>query len=337
MSELEVISFVPERDQYAWTFGGAAPVKKIRTPVVLEVFTEDAFSGRVRGENDLVSQVCEFPFVNPQTGPFYIEGAEPGDTVAVHFVSITPARDWGASTTIPLFGALTNTHLTALLNQPLPELVWMWQLDRAAGTCRFTARHGDFTVDMPMNPMHGTVGVAPASLEVRSALVPDAFGGNMDTPEMCAGTTCNLGGTVEGALLSLGDGHARQGEGETCGVAVETAMNTVLVVDLVKGTPCPWPRLESDRYIMTAGSARPLEDAFRIAQTELIHWMAAEYGMDVMDAYQLVSQGVEAPLANVVDVNYTSVAKMPKRYLPGAAVMGGAHARLSELAAQHRA
>jgi acetamidase/formamidase len=177
--------------------------------------------------------------------------------------------------------------------------------------------------------------VAPASLEVRSALVPDAFGGNMDTPEMRAGTTCYLGVNVEGALLSLGDGHARQGEGETCGVAVETAMDTVMIVDLIKGSLCPWPRLESDEYIMTAGSARPLEDAFRIAQSELVHWLAGQYGLDVMDAYQLVSQGVEAPLANVVDVNYTSVAKFPKRYLPAGQAMGGAHARLRELAAQH--
>ena len=246
MTDLEVITFRPERDQYAWTFGGAPPVLRVRPPAVLEVYTEDAFFGRVRSETDLVSEVCEFPFVNPQTGPFYIEGAEPGDTVAVHFVSITPARDWGASTTIPLFGALTGTHVTALLNDPLPELVWLWHYDRAAQTCRFTPRHGDFTVDMPMNPMHGTVGVAPASLEVRSALVPDAFGGNMDTPEMRAGATCYLGVNVDGALLSLGDGHARQGEGETCGVAVETAMDTVLIVDLIKGTPCPWPRLETD-------------------------------------------------------------------------------------------
>jgi acetamidase/formamidase len=332
MSDLAVVNFRPERDQYAWTFGGAAPVRRIKTPVVLDVFTEDAFFGRVRSENDLVSQVCEFPFVNPQTGPFYIEGAEPGDTVAVHFVSITPARDWGASTTIPLFGALTSTHLTALLNAPLPELVWMWQFDSAANTCQFKAKHGDFTVDMPMNPMHGTVGVAPASLEVRSALVPDAFGGNMDTPEMRAGATCYLGVNVEGALLSLGDGHARQGEGETCGVAVETAMNTVMIVDLIKATPCPWPRLETDDYIMVAGSARPLEDAFRIAQTELILWIASQFGMDTMDAYQLVTQGVEAPLANVVDVNYTSIAKMPKRYLPKGTVMGGTHANLRDLA-----
>ena len=170
-------------------------------------------------------------------------------------------------------------------------------------------------------------------LEVRSALVPDAFGGNMDTPEMRAGATCYLGVNVEGALLSLGDGHARQGEGETCGVAVECAMNTVLVVDLIKGAACPWPRLESDEYLMSAGSARPLEDAFRIAQLDMVQWLAAEYGFDPLDAYQLITQAIEAPLANVCDPNYTSLAKMPKRYLPGAAAMGGAHARLRELAA----
>ena len=84
-------------------------------------------------------QVCEFPFLNPQTGPFYVEGAEPGDTLAVHFVSIEPARDWAASTTVPLFGALTSTHLTATLQEPLPELVWIWELDRdARQLCRFT-------------------------------------------------------------------------------------------------------------------------------------------------------------------------------------------------------
>jgi acetamidase/formamidase len=337
VSDLQVISYRPETGQYAWTFGGAEPVMRIRTPAVLEVFTEDCFAGRVQGENDLVSRVCEFPYLNPQTGPFYIEGAEPGDTVAVHFVSIEPARDWAASTTVPLFGALTGTHLTALLNDPLPELVWIWQLDRALRTCRFTARRSELTVDLPMDPMHGTVGVAPANLEVRSALVPDAFGGNMDTPEMRAGVTCYLGVNVPGALLSLGDGHARQGEGETCGVAVETAMNTVIAVDLIKGRPCPWPRLESETHIMSAGSARPLEDAFRIAQHDMVSWIAAEHGLDPLDAYQLVTQAVESPLANVCDTNYTSIAKMPKRYLPGGGAMDGGHARMLELAQAYRA
>src|SRR5262249_44167702 len=283
----------------------------------------------VRGENDLVSQVCEFPYLNPQTGPFYIEGAEPGDTLAVHFVSIEPARDWGASTTVPLFGALSATHTTALLHEPLPRLVWMWHFDGPGGPCGSPARRGDNTVDLPMNPMHGTVGVAPANLEVRSSLVPDAFGGNMDTPEMRAGVTCYLGVNVEGALFSLGDGHARQGEGEACGVAGGTAMNTVLAVDLVKRTPCAWPRLESATHIMSTGSARPLEDAFRIAQLDLVQWLGSDYGLDPLDAYQLITQAVESPLANVCDPNYTSIAKIAKDYLPAAGAMNGAHARLT--------
>jgi acetamidase/formamidase len=331
LTDLEVITFRPTADQYAWTFGGAAPVLRIRPPAVLELFTEDCFAGRVTSASHLVSEVCEFPFLNPQTGPFYVEGAAPGDTVAVHFVSIEPARSWAASTTVPLFGALTSTHLTATLQDPLPEVVWMWELDRAARVCRFTARSvPDFTLDLPMDPMHGTIGVAPANLEARSALVPDAFGGNMDTPEMRTGVTCYLGVNVDGALLSLGDGHARQGEGEACGVAVECAMNTVVIVDLIKGVPSPWPRLESDTHIMSAGSARPLEDAFRIASHDMVRWVSSLTGLDALDAYQVVTQAIEAPLANVCDTNYTSVVKLPKRHLPGAA-MDGMHNRLREL------
>ncbi len=336
MSELEVVSYHPEPGDYAWTFGGAPPVRTISPGTVLELWTEDCFAGRVRTERDLVSEVCEPGFLNPQTGPFLVDGAEPGDTVAVHFVSIEPARDWAASTTVPLFGALTATHTTAMLHEPLPEIVWIWQLDREAMACRFRARDGAWQVDLPMDPMHGTLGVAPANLEVRSALVPDAFGGNMDTPELRAGVTCYLGVNVPGALVSLGDGHARQGEGETCGVAVEAAMDTVVIVDLVKGTGCPWPRLESDTHLMSTGSARPLEDAFRIAQADIVGWVASGFGLDVLDAYQLVSQAVEAPIANVVDTNYTCVAKLARRWLPERDVFDGAHRRLRAAADAYR-
>lgn len=331
MSDPVVLAYRPEPHEYAWTFGGAAPVRSVKPGTVLELWTEDCFAGKVRSKNDLVSIVCDFPFLNPQTGPFFIEGAEPGDTLAVHFVSIEPSRDWAASTTVPLFGALTSTHHTATLQPPLPELVWMWQLDRTARTARFTALDSSFTVDLPMDPMHGTVGVAPANLEVRSALTPDAYGGNMDTPEMRAGTTCFLGVNVDGALFSLGDGHARQGEGETCGVAVECAMDTVVIVDLVKSRPTPWPRIESDTHIMSTGSARPLEDAFRIAQADLVQWVADDHGLSLMDAYQLVSQAVESPLANVCDTNYTSVAKLRKQWLPDrTGPLTGVHDRLRD-------
>src|SRR5258708_8549368 len=189
MSDPQLLSFRPEPDQYAWTFGGVAPVARIRPPAVHELWMEHCSAGRVRGKDDLVSQVCEFPSLNPQTGTFHVEGAEPGDTLAVHFVSIEPSRDWAASTTVPLFGALTSTHLTATLQDPLPEVVWIWELDRARGSCRFTARDSDFTAELPMSPMHGTIGVAPANLQVRSALVPDAFGADTGTPEKRAGVT----------------------------------------------------------------------------------------------------------------------------------------------------
>jgi acetamidase/formamidase len=159
----------------------------------------------------------------------------------------------------------------------------------------------------------------------------------MYTPEMRAGVTCYLGVNVPGALFSLGDGHARQGEGEVCGVAVECAMDTVVIVDVIKGRPCPWPRLESDTHIMSIGSARPLEDAFRIAQHDLIQWVQADYELPMLDAYQLLSQGVESPLAYVVDPNYTAVAKMRKLWLPKAAAMGGTHARLRHRAASYLA
>ena len=312
-----------------YTFGGAAPWPPVRPGTVLSTWTMDCFAGRVRSTGDLVSQVCDPRFINPQTGPFHVEGARPGDTLAVHFRSITPRGGRGVSTTVPLFGSLTATRFTALLHDPLPERTWVYEIDRAAGTVTYDALDSAFQVALPLDPMHGTVGVAPALGEVRSSLAPGDWGGNMDTPEMRAGTTCYLGVNVEGALLSLGDGHARQGEGETCGVAVECAMDTELVVDLVRDVPpTAWPRLEDDAYIMTTGSARPLEDAFRIAHSELVHWVCELTGLSRLDSYQLVAQTALTPIANVVDTSYTVVAKLAKAYLPGVRVMGGAHDRL---------
>jgi amidase len=176
--------------------------------------------------------------------------------------------------------------------------------------------------------MHGTVGVAPAGFEARSTLTCDTHGGNMDTPEIRPGATLYLGVNVHGALFSLGDGHARQGEGEACGVAVETAMTTVLVVDLIKGATTPWPRLETDTHLMSIGCARPLEDAYRIAHTDLTGWTAALTGLDILDAYQLISQAGQAPVGNVCDPNYTLLASIAKRWLPTHSAYNDAHKRL---------
>jgi len=329
---ITITRFVPTPEQYAWTFGGYEPVLRVRPGDVLDVFTEDAFGGRIRTTQDLFSKNVTFPFVNPQTGPFYVEGAEPGDTLAIHLIDVQPAREWAASTTVPLFGSLTSTKYTATLQPPLAEKTWIYRVDLAAREVIYKAVDSEYSVRLPLEPFHGTIGVAPAAREARNALVPEAFGGNMDSPEARAGTTIYLGVNVEGALFSLGDGHYTQGEGEVCGVAVEGAMNTRLTVDLIKGVFCEWPRLEDDNWIMVAGSYRPLEDAFRIAHTQLVQWVASSAGLSILDAYQLVSQTSRSPIANVVDFNYTIVAKMPKRYLPkGIAWMGGTHDRLRAL------
>ena len=336
-AEVPLVRCRPTPDEFAWTFGGVAPVTRIRPGDAVALWTEDCYAGNVRGPDDLVSKVCEFPFLNPQTGPFYVEGASVGDTLAVHFVSIEPSRDYASSTTVPLFGALTSTHETATLQDPLPEVVWMYDIDRKARTATVRPIRGGPEVVMPLDPMHGTVGVAPAAMEVRSAIVPGAHGGNMDTPEMRAGVTAYFQVNLEGAMLCLGDGHGRQGEGESCGTALEAAMDTVMVVDVIPGVATPWPRLESDTHVMTVGSTKPLEDAFRIAHVDLVDQVALRCGLDRLDAYQLVSQLAESPIANVCNPTYSVVGKVRKDRLPGNDdPYHGAHERLREMADLYR-
>jgi acetamidase/formamidase len=332
MAGMDHITFVPTVEQMSYTFGGAEPVMRINPGTVLTLWTEDAFGGRITSLDSVATVALDTEDLNPQTGPFWIEGAEPGDTLAVHLVDLTPARSWGASTLIPFFGGLTSIPVSPTLQDALPERTWIYEYDSAARTLGFSARGSDFEVALPANPMLGTVGVAPARREVRSSLVPDAFGGNMDSPDMTAGATCYLRVNVEGALFSLGDGHYRQGEGESCGTAVEGAMNVTAIVELIKGGGPAWPRLETDTHLMAIGSGRPLEEAWRAGQVEMITWLGKLYGLDRLDAYQLLTQIALAPIANVVDVNYSSVTKIDKRLLPAAAAYGGIHAELRSAA-----
>jgi amidase len=320
--------YVPKSAELGYTFGGREPVRDLRPGEVRTVYTEDCFGGAVKTVDDLPTRVCQLPYLNPVTGPFYIDGAEPGDTLAVHFLDLTPARDWGVSSTFPHFGALTSTHTTATLQPPLDERVWMYPIDLAAGTVTFRARESDHMVDLPLESMHGTVGVAPAGWQAISTITCDVHGGNLDTPELRADTTLYLPVFVHGAMLALGDGHARQGQGEVSGVAVETAMHTTITVEVIKGVFTPTPRLETSDALLSIGCARPLEDAFRISQYDLVHWVSELTGLATLDAYQLVAQAGSAPVGNVCDPNYTMLARMPKAFLRGTAAYGGAHERL---------
>ena len=219
-----------------------------------------------------------------------------------------------------------------MLHEPLPEATWIYHVDTARNQVGFQSRFGDLEIALPIETMLGTVGVAPPGGEVRSSLVPERFGGNMDTPEMKVGTTVYLGVNVEGALFSIGDGHYRQGEGESCGTAVEGAMNSVIMVELIKGNAPLWPRLENDDYWMVVGSSRPMEDAWRVGQVEMVRWLSELLGIHYMDAYQLVTQVSLSPIANAVDTNYSVVTKIPKKLMPKSSAYEGMHNRLRELA-----
>lgn len=329
---MDLIEFKPNFDQLVYTFGGVKPVMKIKPGQALKLWSEDAFNDTIKSINDLSSEKVDLRYVNPQTGPFYVEGAEPGDTLAIHIVDLKPARNRGASTTIPFFGGLTSTDRTAMLQDALPDTTWIYEVDLAKNTVGFESRFGDFSVELPIENMLGTVGVAPPGGEVRSSLVPERFGGNMDSPEVKKGSTIYLGVNVEGALFSIGDGHYRQGEGEACGTAVEGAMDSIILIDLIKGSAPAWPRIENDNYYMSVGSSRPMEDSWRIGQVDLIRWFQDLYGLHQMDSYQLLSQITKVPVANVVDANYSVVVKAAKSLLPKVDAFGGMHQSLKDRA-----
>jgi amidase len=171
-------------------------------------------------------------------------------------------------------------------------------------------------IEVPLQPMLGRVAVAPKNEESFPGLWPGDFGGNLDAPEVREGTTVYLPVFHEGAYFYFGDGHALQGQGEVAGTGLETTMDVIIEIGLIKGKPIDWPRLEDDDYIMVAGSARPLIDAFRLAHVELIEWLVADYGFDKWEAYQVLAQVGTNTVANIVDPQYTVVAKFPKKYLP---------------------
>ena len=295
--------------RYSYVFSPyVEPIATVLPGEVVTIVTEDAFESRIRSEADLPSKVLNFPFLNPQTGPIAIEGARKGDTLVVEILDIELTRDWVVSAHIPYFGGLTGTADTALLNEPLPEKVFLYPV-----------RDGYVElprgIRVPVAPFVGTIATAP-EIEAIAALVPGDFGGNMDVPDTCIGNTVRLPVRVPGALFYTGDVHAAQGDGELCGVACEVTARVTVRFGLEQGRAIAWPRIESATELMTVGSSRPLEDAARIAWVELISWLVADYGFDRWEAYQLLTQAGRMRVGNMVDPKYSMVAKIEKRFLP---------------------
>jgi acetamidase/formamidase len=251
---------------------------------------------------------------NPQTGPFYVEGAEPGDVLVLRIEKIETNRATGWSSS--LVAPYTVDPASLRGQGQFDQTTETWNIDKARGVARIASEtimpRG---IEVPLRPMLGCIAVAPARKEAIATSTPGEFGGNMDYNGMTAGVNLMLPVSEPGALLFVGDAHAAQGDGEILGNAIETSMDVEFSVDLIKNKSIGWPRLETDDYVMTLGSARPLLQALQHATTELKRWLMAEYGFDERGASMLMGQALEYDVANIVDPHFTVVAKLPKRLL----------------------
>jgi acetamidase/formamidase len=307
-----VVRYEPKESDLKYLFGVAKPVATVKPGDIIDTKTFDCFVNKIRKPGDTLAMV---PGDNPLTGPFYIEGAEPGDTLVVKILELNVDGDQGIGALAPGFGALNTTNYTPMLHTPVPEKIWFYAIDRAKNEATFSALDSKFSTRIPLHPFHGCLGVAPA-LESRSSVTPAEHGGNMDAPEASAGNTAYFPVTQKGALLYLGDGHAAMGDGEIAGTAIEVPMHARMQVDLIKGQKIAWPRFENERQIMALGAYRPLDDTLRIAFTELIGWITSETTLSQLDAYQLLSQVGRVHVTEMVDPNYVVIASIDKKFLP---------------------
>jgi len=315
ITALLVISGGPLRAQDTVRFEPkiAQPTFAVREPVL-----------RVKPKTVLISRTNFGPYYTEkggafpgEVGPIYIEGATTNDILVVKIHKVRPNHDIAAAQIYSDFGGLATESRVRMLNDPIKPRRYIWRLDRERNTATTDLPDSRMKkIEIDLQPMLGRVAVAPRGAEAFSGIWPGNFGGNMDAPEIREGATVYLPIFHNGAYFYFGDGHARQGHGEVAGTGLETSMDVVLELDLIKGRTIDWPRVENKDYIMVVGSARPLMDAFRLAHVELIEWLADEYGFGKLDAYALLGQVGESSIANVVDPLYSVVAKFPKRFLP---------------------
>jgi acetamidase/formamidase len=290
---------------YYTTIGPHEPVLHIGTGDTVITTTIDAWG---QDENGVEVSARS----NPQTGPFYIDGAEPGDTLELHLDRLYPNRDVGYTTTM-----LAPNVLDPDAVRDLPDsAVGRWQINRAAGTATLlepATRLG--ALMLPLAPMLGCFGVCPPDGQFISTATAGVYGGNMDYRGFVSGVTVYFPVFAPGALLFIGDGHATQGDGEIIGTGIEVSFDVQFTVHLLKGKTIRWPRGETINHIFAVGNARPLDQAAQHATTEVFRWLQSDYELDPAGASLLMGQCVEYELGNMYDPAYTIVCKIAKHLL----------------------
>jgi len=326
MSAENVREFAPEF--YHCTLGPHEPALSLQAKDTLVTTCVDA-GGMDADGNKISPEQLAGPWgarqqvSNPLTGPFFVDGAEPGDALAVRIEEVTPTRDWAWSGNWEEFGFFSieelygPTTFTRPQWAPQDQRDFRWELDRDRGVGRLQLPRSRLQrIEIPLHPFLGCIGVCPERGETRMTMTPGRHGGNMDCPVVRAGATIYFPVFAPGGLLCMGDCHAAQGDGEICGIALEVSCQVRFTVDVVKGWTITWPRVEDDEHIMAIGSVRPLRAAYAVAHVELLEWLVRDYGFERFEAYQVLSQVGTTQVGNVVDPNYSVVARFPKRYLP---------------------
>ena len=290
---------------YHTTIGPHEPVLRIADGDTVSTTTADA-----RGKDASDEQVAAGG--NPQTGPFYIENAEPGDTLAVTFDHMMPNRNVGWTRAVVAANVLEPGYVPKFADEV--DLV-AWEIDFENGTASPQIDGPLKGLKLPLRPMLGCFGVAPPRGQAISTSTSSTHGGNMDYNGFAQGVTVYLPVSVPGALFHLGDGHAVQGDGEIVGTGIEISFDVTFTARVLKGKKIAWPRGESDTHIFTVGNARPLDQGVQHATTEMIRWLEQDFGLDTRAAHILLGQVVEYDLGNMFDPAYTMVCKIPKEIL----------------------
>jgi amidase len=291
---------------YYTTLGSHPPALRVDSGDTIVTTTVDA-----RGADAEERTVAGRP--NPQTGPFYVTGAEPGDALEVRLERVWPNRrhGWSGSVLMP------NVVDPAYVLESLARMSSDWDVDMERGIATLTNPETALgRWSLPVNTMVGCFGVAPADGQAISAATSGPHGGNMDYRGFGPGVTAYLPILVPGALFFLGDGHAIQADGEILGAGIDISLEVRFTLRIIKGWTIGWPRGEDETYIFTAGNARPLDQALQHATTEMLRWLQADYGLDRYAAHILLGQTVRYDVGNCIDPAYTMICKVPKRALP---------------------
>ncbi|MBU6335101.1 MAG: acetamidase/formamidase family protein [Chloroflexi bacterium] len=295
-------------DRYHHTLGSHPPLAHIASGDTVVTTTVDAAGRDADG-------VAVTPRGNPMTGPFFVAGARPGDTLVIEIEQLEPNRATGFSGWTVAPNVLDPQSVAHL---PVAPAGWAtWQIDRAAGIAQCQAEPGGRTISVPLRPMLGCFGVAPARGQAISTATSGEHGGNMDYNGFVAGTRVSFPVFCDGALFFLGDGHAAQGDGEIVGTGIEVSLDVRFTVRLIAGQTIGWPRGEHAEAIFTVGNARPLDQCVQHATSEMLAWLTSEYRLTPLEACMLLGQAARYDLGNIFDPAYTMVCRLARTALAG--------------------